>query len=130
MRETLRLPIFRERFVKLRGDLSMSQAQFAEYLGISRPTVGLYESGERIPDAKTLQNIALKCGVSADYLLGIDPRSSSEAVLRGVLAYHRRLKQTEKMNAGNEESVSDIFEEALIEAIEAIRERQAATEEA
>lgn len=49
--------------------------------------------------------------------------TSSEAVLRGVLAYHRRLRQTEKMNAGNEESVSDIFEEALIDAIEAIRER-------
>lgn len=77
--ETSRLPIFRERFVKLRGNLSMSQAQFAEYLGISRPTVGLYEAGARIPDAETLQNIALKCGVSADYLLGITDQPSASA---------------------------------------------------
>ncbi len=60
---------FKIRFNKLRGD--MTQAEFAEFLGISRPTVGFYENGSRIPDAFTLRKIATKCGVPADYLLGI-----------------------------------------------------------
>ena len=66
---TSRLPIFQERFKQLRGDLT--QAQFAEKLGISRPTVSLYECGERIPDAEVLQTIASKCDVSSDYLIGL-----------------------------------------------------------
>lgn len=59
---------FKQRFNKLRDD--MTQAQFAEFLGISRPTVGFYENGDRIPDAVTLKKIVSKCGVTADYLLG------------------------------------------------------------
>ncbi len=60
---------FKERFNLLRGD--MTQAEFAVFLGISRPTVGFYENGARIPDALTLRKIASKCGVPADYLLGM-----------------------------------------------------------
>lgn len=67
---TSRLPIFQERFKALRGN--MTQGQFAEKLGISRPTVGLYESGARIPDAEVLRNIAEKCNVTSDWLLGIE----------------------------------------------------------
>jgi len=67
--EASRLPVFREKFRELRGDLT--QAQFADKLGLSRPTVGLYESGARIPDAKVLQKIASRCNVSADNLLGL-----------------------------------------------------------
>lgn len=66
---TSRLPIFQERFKELRGELT--QQQFSEKLGISRPSVGLYESGARIPDAEILQEIAVKCGVSVDWLLGL-----------------------------------------------------------
>lgn len=74
-----RFPIFTERFLTLRGD--MSQEDFAVFLGVSRPTVGLYESGQRIPDALTLKTIAEKCGVSADYLLGLSdcPSLSEDA---------------------------------------------------
>lgn len=60
---------FKANFNKLRGD--MTQAEFAKFLGISRPTVGFYENGARIPDALTLRKIASKCNVPADYLLGI-----------------------------------------------------------
>lgn len=41
----IKMPIFRERFRSLRGD--MTQADFAKFVGISRPTVGFYENGER-----------------------------------------------------------------------------------
>ena len=67
--DNVRFPIFRERFSQLRGD--MKQDEFAEFLGFSRPTVALYESGKRVPDAVALKTIAEKGGVSADWLLGI-----------------------------------------------------------
>ena len=69
---------FAERFAKLRMDLRMSQDKFADFLGISRPTVGFYENGKRQPDAFVLKQIAERCGVSADYLLGLPNAKPSE----------------------------------------------------
>lgn len=67
--DNVRLPVFRDRFSRLRG--KMKQDEFAQFLGFSRPTVALYESGKRIPDAVALKTIAEKCDVSVDWLLGI-----------------------------------------------------------
>ncbi len=64
-----KMPIFAERFRELRGE--QTQAEFADFLGISRPTVGFYENGDRVPDAIILKQIAEKCGVTSDYLLGL-----------------------------------------------------------
>lgn len=64
-----KFPIFSKRFYELRG--KMSQADFAVFLGISRPTVGFYENGERLPDALVLKKISEKCGVPSDWLLGL-----------------------------------------------------------
>lgn len=63
------MPIFAERFARLRGE--KTQGEFSEFLGISRPTVGFYENGTRLPDAAVLCQIAQRCNVSADWLLGI-----------------------------------------------------------
>lgn len=67
---------FAQRFSSLRS--GKTQSEFAELLGISRPTVGFYESGERIPDAITLGRIARICDVSADWLLGLSNVKSVE----------------------------------------------------
>lgn len=72
----IKMPIFRERFCSLRG--SKTQAEFAEFIGVSRPTVGFYENGERLPDALVLRKIAEKCGVSADWLLGLSDVKSTD----------------------------------------------------
>lgn len=63
-----KFPIFQKRFNELRGE--MSQDDFAKFVGISRPTVGFYENGERVPDAIVLNRIADACDVDVDYLLG------------------------------------------------------------
>lgn len=75
---TSRLPVFTERFTMLRGE--MTQSQFADMLGLSRPTISLYESGQRIPGAAEIKVIAEKCNVSADYLLGLrdDPTTDKD----------------------------------------------------
>lgn len=80
-----RLPIFRDRFNELKGD--RNQQEFADFLGISRPTVALYSSGERIPDALILNRIADRCGVSADYLLGRTEAATADKDLQFVCDY-------------------------------------------
>ena len=82
---TSRLPDFQENFKALRGD--MTQGQFAEKLGISRATVALYESGARIPDAEVLRDIAQRCCVSADYLLGLSKIPTNDKDLAFVCNY-------------------------------------------
>ena len=67
--ERTRLQIFTDRFRELQGD--RSNTEFAKFLGISRQTVGFYCNGDRIPDALGIRDIAEKCGVSADWLLGL-----------------------------------------------------------
>lgn len=49
----------------------MNQSQFADFLGISRQSIGFYEAGGRAPDANTIKLICEKCNVSADWLLGL-----------------------------------------------------------
>lgn len=71
-----KMPIFAERFNALRG--RQTQAEFADFLGISRPTVGFYENGERIPDALILKQIAERCGVTTDYLVGLSDNKTIE----------------------------------------------------
>lgn len=73
-----RFPIFQERFLKERQRRELSQADFAVFLGLSRPTIGFYENGERLPDALTLKKIAEKCEVTSDYLLGLSINSKPE----------------------------------------------------
>lgn len=64
-----RFPAFHKAFCTLQGDRTIKE--FAEYLGLSRATVGFYSAGTRIPDAEGVKKIAEKCGVSSDWLLGL-----------------------------------------------------------
>ena len=80
-----RIPIFTERFRELQGD--RSNTEFAEFLGISRQTVGFYCNGDRIPDAMTLKQIAEKCNVSTDWLLGLSDARSTDADIRKICEY-------------------------------------------
>lgn len=76
--EVNRFPVFSKRFKALRGD--KTQAEFADMVGLSRPTVGYYENGTRIPDALTLRQIAERCGVTTDYLVGLTNSKESDNI--------------------------------------------------
>lgn len=71
-----RLPEFKYRFKELQG--TMSNTEFAEFLGMSRQTVGFYLNGDRIPDALALKQIAERCQVSADFLIGLSDIKPTE----------------------------------------------------
>ena len=76
---------FEERFNELRGN--MTQEEFAKKIGISRPTVGQYENGGRIPDIFILRLIAHNCGVSADWLIGMTDCKTKDADVRSICDY-------------------------------------------
>lgn len=83
--EQRRFPIFAERFAQLRAE--RTQKEFAEFLELSRPTVGFYENGTRLPDALVLCQIAEKCNVSSDWLLGLTDDKTVDADVRQVCNY-------------------------------------------
>lgn len=89
-----RLPIFTERFRKLQGE--RSNTEFADFLGISRQTVGFYCNGDRVPDALTLVKIAQTCGVSADWLLGLSEVKTFDIDLQKVCRFTKLSEEAVK----------------------------------
>ena len=61
---------FQNVFKQLRLASGYTQQEMAEKLGISRSTIGMYETGAREPDFETLEAIADFFNVDIDYLLG------------------------------------------------------------
>ena len=61
---------FQNIFRQLRLSASLTQNDIAKRIGISRSTIGMYETGAREPDFKTLEKIADYFNVDTDYLLG------------------------------------------------------------
>ncbi len=73
-----RLKVFQERFTLLCKEHGSNNTDFAEFLEMSRQTVGFYLNGDRVPDALNLIKIAEKCNVSADWLLGLSGTKSTD----------------------------------------------------
>lgn len=61
---------FNARLKELRQDRKLTQEEFSKLTGISRSAIGMYESGKREPNFKTLELIADFFNVDMDYLLG------------------------------------------------------------
>ena len=60
-----------ERLQELRKDRGISQAEFAEILGVSHYTISSYECNRSDPDDNTKITIAKLFDVSVDYLIGL-----------------------------------------------------------
>lgn len=61
---------FRERLKELRKVRGISQAALAERLGMSKSTIGMYETGDISPSLEVLNALADYFNVDIDYLLG------------------------------------------------------------
>lgn len=61
---------FNDRLKELRQERKLTQEEFSRLTGISRSAIGMYESGKREPNFKTLELIADFFNVDMDYLLG------------------------------------------------------------
>ena len=63
--------VFSERLSDLMKERGLKQQDLADVLGIKRQTVSLYMTGQSMPDAEQVKNIAMFFSVSADWLLGL-----------------------------------------------------------
>lgn len=54
---------------ELRQRLQRSRTAMGNLLGISRQAWSLYETGDRIPNAQRIGELAAACGVSTDWLI-------------------------------------------------------------
>lgn len=63
---------------ELREKKGVTQAVLAKVLGVSKSTVGLWETGDTLPDAKSLRDLAEYFGVTADFLLGLSAATRGE----------------------------------------------------
>lgn len=66
---------------ELREKIGLPQKTFAADLGVTQPTVSDWESGRKVPSAKSTAKIADYFGVSVDYILGREEPNVSGAVL-------------------------------------------------
>ncbi|MCL2146361.1 MAG: helix-turn-helix domain-containing protein [Synergistaceae bacterium] len=96
-----RLKVFGQRLNTLRGD--MTQAAFAEKIGISDTSIGQYECFKRLPDAGILKKICVACGVTADYLLGLSRAAAPDDFIQAVVTRYglneQALQFLERLNA-------------------------------
>lgn len=68
----------------LRVSQQLSRKQVAELVGVSVSTIGLYESGERLPSLPILIKLATQYKTSIDYLLDIDTNNKDVLSLEGL----------------------------------------------
>lgn len=78
---------FPTRLRRLREKASISQKALADRLGISKSTLGLWETGDTLPDAKMVSELADFFGVSSDYLLCRTKTAAINFDIRAICDY-------------------------------------------
>ena len=75
---------FTTRLKELRGEKSLQEVSSA--IGISRVSLGYYETGNRKPDTEILYKIAKFYGVSSDYLIGLSDVQTLDIDIQAISA--------------------------------------------
>ncbi len=71
----------------LRKREGMNQQELADKIGLTRSTVAMYESGQRMPSFEAIAAIASTFGVSADFLFGRVDSGDYSTIFREKLAH-------------------------------------------
>ena len=83
-----------EQLKKLRKEKGLTQKQVAEYLHVSKSSVGMWEHGDRDPDTSVLSELADFFGVTVDYLLGRESTiSTQQALIKETIEQIENLNQ-------------------------------------
>lgn len=93
---------FQNIFKRLRISSELTQSEMAQKLGISRSTIGMYETGAREPDFETLEKIADFFNVDIDYLLG---RTDSTSILPETIGLYNS-----SLNKKDQKDIEKILE--------------------
>ncbi len=103
---------FQNIFRQLRISSGLTQSKIASRLGISRSTIGMYETGAREPDFDTLEKIADFFNVDTDYLLG---RTDKTTLLPETIGQYSQLNKMKYL-------LSQLNEDGKQEAVKRVDE--------
>lgn len=74
MTETEWIEIFRKNLVELMAERGYSQGDLSESIGVADATISRYLNGERIPNIKSIVNLAYELDVPLDDLIDFGDR--------------------------------------------------------
>ena len=69
-----------DNIARLRKEAHLTQADLADFLGVTKASVSKWETGQSFPDIETLPKIATYFGISVDKLLGYEPQLTREGI--------------------------------------------------
>lgn len=116
-------------FQKLRSEAGLKQEEMAQKLGVSKSTIGMWETGKRLPSPELYEQVADYFNVDIDYLYGRSEirqrvhydqdgtayvpakdtgRSELRSDERNLLNYYNQLNDTGKAKALSD--ISDMTE--------------------
>lgn len=99
-----------DKMKQLRHDAKLSQAEFAEKIGVAQSTIAGWENGRRLPNPSTLKKIADFYNVTLDYLL-----EDSEDEERLNENKEARLKAQEELEKITRKHMTDYFISRIID---------------
>lgn len=79
--------LFPSQLRELRTEKGVSQEALSKVLGVSKSTIGLWENGDTLPDAKAIYDLAAYFGVSTEYILCKTRTRTADADLKRVCEY-------------------------------------------
>ena len=65
---------------RIRKEAKLTQADLADYLGVSKASVSKWETGQSYPDIEMLPKIATYFGITIDDLLGYEPQMTKTGI--------------------------------------------------
>ena len=80
--------IFGERVRILRKEKGVTQLDVARAMGLSKGTIGMWEAGNREANFKILTKLAVYFNTTADYIIGITDKNSTDSIIPNEREIH------------------------------------------
>lgn len=100
---------FTKIFANRRKELKLTQAQIAEYIGVSRAAVSKWEKGQSYPDITLLPKLARLFHLSIDELLGYHSKMSKDEIRKTYIQLSKKF--SEKPFELVEKEIEDLLKE-------------------
>lgn len=118
-KQETKFPCLSERLACIRKERGLSQETLAKNIDISQASIGLYESGKRIPSINILCKYAEYFHTTTDYLLGrtenrnVLPEGKVAIDLKKLADYNTVLYDEKRLTKENVEKLQTIIESIM-----------------
>lgn len=114
-----RLPVFSERLRQVMDEKELSVMALSSLTGIAQPSLSMYRSGDRLPDAEVMARLCRALNVSADWLLGLPVAYAANINARMTAAEYVDLPLgvVDQLRNGTAHVYSDALITAIVNAL-------------